>query len=835
MHKKIIFLLLTFFIKSYSMQQTKKLIKHMIYGNTFTQEEKLFLNNAVKLNSKQLAEFIINNSQKEITLKGHEGSVSNICQLQNNMMASSSTDNTIKVWDLSNHSCIATLKGHTNLITKLISTNDNKLISCSRDNTIKVWDLKNLNCLATLNGHLTDIQNIITYDSNKLISSSNDGLIIIWDLDNFKRLASITIGIKGKFSENKIILYDKNKLIFNSFNCSIQVLDLNTFKLNQKIPLKSRSVDRFHLLSDNKLVLYADKTISIWDLEAKKYLPNFYSCDESVMIFHNLPNNKFVGITYTGNHIVYNLKKQHEYESIQKNSDSNIFKIRSIQNKYLISGGSSHIINISDLYNNKLIANLKEHKDSVVDLCILPNNKFASSSHDNTIKIWHPDSIVYINAIKELVDSRPDIKKEMIQLVKSNFKNISSEHLKIFSRKYTELIEPLAQYLIDEADDKTFEFCVNIGTIREKLFRLIIKKPLFNYNTKIDLLYEKLNTADKNELEKVYFEQLRNINTKITFASFLKNKFRFPKFIHEKKEPNITHSKSHMITNFTSFDEALEKSELKNEKIRNFILKIYEQEKKEYNKGNYTFSHARSQSDNYASDIYKQLWNIRNNQTIQDDYTFVKYLQPNETASEIKSYETLSLSYALLGNCNEITGISELAYNTRSYRFGGYSQKNIFELLNLSELYNKYENELTELKNFHAQASPSNEILLISIPKNKVDIVTLATYRSKYKVFINKKEERNIQIILDTLKNNPRTVRDENGKEFSNFIEFSLPISKVADPKGDIKIYSFYFQDNESEKKYKEIRDKLFKKIKQDYLTNQVTDSQVDQQAMYII
>lgn len=59
------------------------------------------------------------------------------------IIAKSSWDNGIQVWDIASGECIKTLKGHTDFLDSIITTADGRhIISKSRDNTIKVWDMK---------------------------------------------------------------------------------------------------------------------------------------------------------------------------------------------------------------------------------------------------------------------------------------------------------------------------------------------------------------------------------------------------------------------------------------------------------------------------------------------------------------------------------------------------------------------------------------------------------------------------------------------------------------------------------------------------------------------
>ena len=67
------------------------------------------------------------------------------------LLAASSIDQTIKIWDVRTGELIKTLKGHTNRVVSVAFTpDDNFLVSGCYDETIKIWDIKTGECIKTL-------------------------------------------------------------------------------------------------------------------------------------------------------------------------------------------------------------------------------------------------------------------------------------------------------------------------------------------------------------------------------------------------------------------------------------------------------------------------------------------------------------------------------------------------------------------------------------------------------------------------------------------------------------------------------------------------------------
>jgi WD40 repeat protein len=68
-------------------------------------------------------------------------------------IASGSTDNTIKLWDVASGKQLKTLNGHSSSVLSVAFSSDGKTIaSGSDDNTIKLWDVASGKQLNTLRG-----------------------------------------------------------------------------------------------------------------------------------------------------------------------------------------------------------------------------------------------------------------------------------------------------------------------------------------------------------------------------------------------------------------------------------------------------------------------------------------------------------------------------------------------------------------------------------------------------------------------------------------------------------------------------------------------------------
>jgi WD40 repeat protein len=104
--------------------------------------------------------------------------------LDNDLLASSSNDHTIKIWSLKEYKLKHSLRGHFSSVHCLKKANNGDLISSSEDNTIKIWcSSNNFKCLLTLYGHKKSIYFMDVMPNGNLITGSLDTYIKIWDIE----------------------------------------------------------------------------------------------------------------------------------------------------------------------------------------------------------------------------------------------------------------------------------------------------------------------------------------------------------------------------------------------------------------------------------------------------------------------------------------------------------------------------------------------------------------------------------------------------------------------------------------------------------------------------
>lgn len=100
------------------------------------------------------------------------------------LLASSSSDKTVKIWRTADWTCIRTLTEHRGeLASARFSRDGTYLVTASDDKKVNLWDARSFELLHTFTGHSNAIWRAVFSPDGRLIASSSyNGEIIIWDV-----------------------------------------------------------------------------------------------------------------------------------------------------------------------------------------------------------------------------------------------------------------------------------------------------------------------------------------------------------------------------------------------------------------------------------------------------------------------------------------------------------------------------------------------------------------------------------------------------------------------------------------------------------------------------
>ncbi len=162
-------------------------------------------------------------------LQGHTDWVYTVAFHQEGQtLVSGSADCNLKIWNWRSGQCLKTLSGHTDKILGISFSPEGKILaSASADRTVKLWDYQNGSCIKTLRGHTKRIYAaVFSPDGQILATCSTDRTIKLWDWQQEKCLKTLTGHTNWVFSV--AFSPDGQTLVSASHDHTVRIWDVKT-------------------------------------------------------------------------------------------------------------------------------------------------------------------------------------------------------------------------------------------------------------------------------------------------------------------------------------------------------------------------------------------------------------------------------------------------------------------------------------------------------------------------------------------------------------------------------------------------------------------------------
>jgi len=127
------------------------------------------------------------------------------------LLASGSTDGTIKLWSLPDGALRKTLNGSSHAVYSVAISPDGKLLASGGwDKTISLWSLPDGALLKTLPGHAYSVNSVAIGPNGRLLASGgSDGTIKLWSLPDGKPLSTCLMDLDASTTDAKGIRYTR--------------------------------------------------------------------------------------------------------------------------------------------------------------------------------------------------------------------------------------------------------------------------------------------------------------------------------------------------------------------------------------------------------------------------------------------------------------------------------------------------------------------------------------------------------------------------------------------------------------------------------------------------
>jgi WD40 repeat protein/tRNA A-37 threonylcarbamoyl transferase component Bud32 len=290
-------------------------------------------------------------------LIGHSSWVTGLVISPNQrIIASSSLDDTVRLWDFASGRAIATLTGHTRAVNAVvISPDSTTLISGSDDYTLKEWNLATGDVIRTMKGHTRDVNALAISPNGKLLASGGeDRTIKLWQMGTGGLLRTL-FGVAGMI-KSIAISPDGRFLVSGGFDNKIKLWSLQTGKQLKSWVAHRNSVNALAISADSRILASGskDRTVNLWDLTNGTLLHTLRGHNRDVNAIVFTPNGRM-----------------------------------------MITGSSDASLNFWNFQDGSLMRSRRAHLDAINAIALSRDGKtLVTGSSDKTIKVWNVNELL---------------------------------------------------------------------------------------------------------------------------------------------------------------------------------------------------------------------------------------------------------------------------------------------------------------------------------------------------------------------------------------------------------------------------------------------------------
>ncbi len=332
-------------------------------------------------------------SHKEIiALKGHTNRVYAVAFSQDGkLLASAGADRTIRIWNIETTECFAVLSGHTDGIRSLVfGFNENWIFSGSYDHTIKVWNLQSQQCVKTLEGHTRSVWSLDFSQANKVLASgSEDTTIKLWNPITGECIRTLD-GHETRVGS--LLFRDSCQELISSSSDSVKVWDIHTGDCLESINSESAWCSPLSISSVSGELSRSNQNhkIEMWNINPLGIIETLEGHNDLITSLAFSPKEEILASGSADQTIkIWSPRQKSALKTLQGLSDWTWSVDFNHDATLLASGYDDGLVRIWDVNKKSCLHRFLEHRQSVCSVAFSNDGNLLASGAYDSVKLWN--------------------------------------------------------------------------------------------------------------------------------------------------------------------------------------------------------------------------------------------------------------------------------------------------------------------------------------------------------------------------------------------------------------------------------------------------------------
>ncbi|KAF7712143.1 Uncharacterized protein PECH_004203, partial [Penicillium ucsense] len=327
-------------------------------------------------------------------LRGHTESVSSVAfSCDGRLLASGSSDQTVRLWDTATGTLLQILSAHLGPIQSVAFSHDGRLLaSGSDDHTVRLWDTATGALQRTYKGHSQVVHSVAFSPNGQLLaSSSSDKTILLWDIAK----GTLQHTLKGHSGVVYSVGFspDGRLLASGSGDKTVCLWDPATGALQQTLTGHSDWVLSVDFSPDGRLLAsgaYNDKMVRFWETATGMLQRTLQGHLGPVFSVAFSPDGQLLASGSGKTVCLWNTATGALQQTLTGHSNWVLSVDFSPDSRLLASSSNDHIVRLRDPTRDIHQQAFEGHLDSVHSVAFSPDGRLLVSSafNDWAVRLW---------------------------------------------------------------------------------------------------------------------------------------------------------------------------------------------------------------------------------------------------------------------------------------------------------------------------------------------------------------------------------------------------------------------------------------------------------------